>query len=82
MATLAIPVDDATAEAYRRASQAERDHLAELAAWMINASLTSGESRSESFRRVADAAGREAQDNGWNDALDAALLRGDLDDAE
>ena len=31
------------------------------------------------FREAADALGEQAQANGWNDELDAKLLRGDLD---
>lgn len=82
MTTLSIPVDDATAKAYRSASEPERDTLARFAASMIRASLASRENRLQAFRDVADATGAEAQQNGWNDELDQALLRGDFDDDE
>lgn len=38
--------------------------------------------RLEAFRRAADTTGAEAQKNGWNDELNEALLRGDLDGSE
>ena len=79
MTSLPLPVDDATATAYRAASPAERDRLAGIAADLLRFALRPRDTRGEAYRRAADALGAEAQTRGWTDDLDAALLRGDLD---
>lgn len=79
MTVLSLPVDDATATAYRAAPPAEQDRLAGIAAALLRFALRPHPERGEALGRAADALGAEAQSRGWTDDLDAALLRGDLD---
>ncbi len=81
MTTLPIPIDEATAAAYEAAPEDQRRRLAEMAAGFLSAVLLPEDERLERFRRSADALGKEARAGGWNDELDAQLLRGDFDDA-
>lgn len=86
MTTLTIPIDSALAEAYDRATAAEREKtitlLSSFAEAMLRRALGNTLARgeqAEALKRVSDEAGAEARSNGWNDDLDAALLRGDFD---
>ena len=81
MTTLPLPVDEATAAAFESVPPDERERLARCAATFLQEMLDR-RARSERFQEIADRLGAEAQANGWNDELDAALLRGDFDDDE
>lgn len=82
MTTIPIQVDDATAQAFESAPQTIREQIALFVQGYVSRALLSKEERVELFVQVADELGRQAQANGWNDELDAALLRGDFDDDE
>ena len=82
MTTIPIQIDDATAQAIASASEATREQIALLVKGYVSATVLSREARARRFREVADALGAEAAQNGWNDELNEALLRGDLDDGE
>ena len=79
MTTLPLPVDEPTATAFESAPPQERERIEQLLLALLQLSVAPKETRLEAFREAADAAGREAQANGWTDDLDAALLRGDFD---
>ncbi len=82
MTTLPIPVDDETAAAFQEASKDAREQITQGVADFMKATVRTEQERAErsaSSRRVADETGAMAQANGWNDELDAALLRGDFD---
>ena len=82
MTTLPIQIDDATAEAFQGADEAQKHQIAMFVNHYVNAALRTRGERSAQFRAAADALGASAQANGWNDELDAALLRGDFDNAD
>lgn len=82
MTTLSIPVDDILAAAYESAPPEERERLAHLTTVLFRMSLLDRRSRSVRFQDLADRLGQEARANGWNDDLDAALLRGEFDHDE
>lgn len=82
MTTLSLPADDATAAAFDALPPDEQERLTLLLTAMLRAAVRSPADRLAAFRRTADALGAEAQANGWNDDLDAALLRGDFDHDE
>ncbi len=83
MTTLPVEVDEATADALRRAPPETRERIAQSVADHLRHQVqdwVERERRLESFRQVADEAGRQAKANGRTDELNEALLRGDLDD--
>jgi len=82
MTTIPIPVDEATAQAFEAAAPTTREQIARFVQGYVARALLSKEERIELFVQVADQVGATAQANGWNDELDAALLRGDFDDDE
>lgn len=77
MPTLSLPVDDATADAFRAAPDATRERLTRLVGDYLRLALS--DDGLDAYRRAADALGADARAAGWTDDLDAALLRGDLD---
>ncbi|WP_420456622.1 hypothetical protein [Rubrivirga sp.] len=85
MTTLPIPVDDATAAAFREASASARADIEQSVAEHIRQELADRRARArkaDSFAAIADRLSREAEANGWTEEMNEALLRGDLDHDE
>jgi hypothetical protein len=81
--TLSLPIEATVADAYQRSSDDERERATAMVNTLLKAMLLPAGSQREklaAFDRAAERAAEEAQASGWNDDLDAALLRGDFDD--
>ena len=84
MTTLPIPVDDDTAAAFLEASEDTREQITQFVASYVQSALQTRdfqtrEEKSAALQEAADRLSAQAKANGWNDELDAALLRGDFD---
>ena len=81
MATLPIPVDEATAEAFQNAPPDKQEEITSaLAEYAKDALLR--EERAAAVARAANTLAASAKANGWTEEMNEALLRGDFDGDE
>ncbi len=78
--TVRLRVDDRTAAAYQSADPALRRSAETKAADALRLALLSRRELAGEFRRFTAETGAAAEERGWTDEMNDALLRGDFDE--
>ena len=75
-----VEVDDKTAMAYRNASPEQQEKAKQRARQSLERVLMTPEEVGAEFDRITAKAGAYAQEQGWTDEMNEALLRGEYDE--